>query len=63
MTPIQKHQFIRVLDVILIGPLMIYAAQKGQLSLTVRNALLFFGVSTIIYNGRNYLLQRAYKDE
>lgn len=62
MTPEQlqatmgKTQTIRVLDVVLIGPLMIW----GGVALAERNVLAggllgLFGVLTVWYNGRNWL--------
>jgi hypothetical protein len=48
-------QDIRLIDVFIIGPLLIYVGMKKELSLPVRVALLGFGAATIIYNGNNYL--------
>jgi hypothetical protein len=60
MTPyelnkVAKTQNIRLLDVFVLGPLMIYSsglipAQHAA----VRGAMFFFGVTTIGYNWRNY---------
>lgn len=52
-----KAQWIRVLDVILIGPLMV----AGGMSLTKKSPfwgvmLGAMGVGTVLFNGRNWLL-------
>ena len=48
-------QYIRLLDVFAIGPLMIYAGLKADsLPKWAKVALIFFGVTTIGYNARNY---------
>lgn len=57
-----KTQVVRVLDVILIGPLM----TLGGLSLKqsnpkLGNALVLFGLATSVYNGRNYAAVRDRK--
>jgi hypothetical protein len=48
-------QDIRLIDVFLLGPFLIYVGMKKELSLPIRLALLGFGAATIIYNGNNYL--------
>lgn len=53
---VAKAQWVRALDVILIGPLMVW----GGVTLAARHrlaggALVLFGVATVWYNGRNYL--------
>ena len=55
----QKAQWIRLLDVVLIGPLMSYGgAHLFRREPVLGAALTFLGASTIIYNGRNYLQVR-----
>lgn len=54
-----KTQTVRLLDVFLIGPVMIWAAVAPVVPRSVKLALLIFGVATIVYNGRNYLLNRT----
>lgn len=52
---IAKTQAIRLADVFIIGPVMIYAALGQRPPKALRAALLVFGVLTIWYNTRNYL--------
>lgn len=47
-----KSQRMRIFDVVVLGPLMIWGGAKaGGLGGT---ALAFFGVTTMFYNARNY---------
>jgi len=48
-----KTQAIRLLDVFVIGPLMIYGASKMPIG-PAAALLAVFGISTVIYNGVNY---------
>ena len=52
-----KPQGIRILDVWIIGPLMLYASTllPKEKDLT-RFALRSFGLVTIVYNARNYMV-------
>lgn len=60
MTPYEvsetaKSQAVRILDVIAIGPLMTWGGYTLRKQNPVAGAMLaFFGVSTILYNARNY---------
>jgi len=55
-----KAQNIRLLDVFVIGPVMVYATtQLGESNKTLGALLKIFGVATIVYNGRNYLIKRG----
>ncbi len=51
----EKTQYIRLADVFLIGPLMIYFSQAKDYSDISKGAMLAFGIGTILYNGYNYL--------
>lgn len=64
MDDVEKTQLIRILDVVGIGPLMIYAGAKTKEELPgwVRAALILSGITTIGYNGANYLKQREQDD-
>jgi hypothetical protein len=56
-----KAQIIRILDVAVIGPVMIYGGYKlSKMSKyeSLGYILMTFGVSTIGYNLRNYLIKQ-----
>jgi hypothetical protein len=48
-------QDIRLMDVFIIGPFLLYVSSKKELSPIVRLTLFTFGSLTILYNGNNYL--------
>lgn len=48
-------QDVRVLDVVIIAPFLIYVSMRKELSKPLRLMLLGLGVATLIYNGYNYL--------
>ncbi len=51
-----KTQQIRLLDVFVFGPLMMYVAmKKAKLTGLERVARAVVGIGTIVYNGNNYL--------
>ncbi len=53
-----------MLDVFLIGPLMIYGGvAPGPMPKPVRVGLLFFGTSTIVYNGANFWIEKGKNDD
>ena len=60
-----KSQNIRLIDVFLLGPLMIYLGWYGYKKMTnnqkilklMNIMLIFFGSTTITYNLRNYIAQ------
>lgn len=53
--PVVKSQPVRVLDMFVIGPLMIAGAVAAyHRSPIVAVPLVFFGVTTIVYNAVNY---------
>ena len=67
--PLVKSQSVRLLDVFLIGPIMVAGGMRLQKEWPGwAEALVFFGVSTIVYNARNYstvqvhLAAQAHKD-
>ena len=53
--PVGKTQSIRLLDVLVIGPAMIFAATRRRPPLWLSTAMVVMGAGTIIYNGLNYL--------
>lgn len=56
-TRLQKSQIIRLLDVFFLGPLMIWFALENvdPAAPMPAHLLAFFGLTTILYNGYNYL--------
>ena len=60
MNEISKTQEIRALDILALGPLLVWAAyQTGPLPRWTRCALLASGILTIVYNAENYRRQQA----
>jgi cellobiose-specific phosphotransferase system component IIB len=58
MTEFQKSQSIRLIDVFLLGPFMIYAGTKLP-NKTMQTIMIISGILTITYNGNNYLKNKA----
>jgi hypothetical protein len=56
-TGVQKSQYVRVIDVLLYGPYLIYLSLKKTYTFTYLEKvfLLFFGTTTITYNLRNLI--------
>ena len=51
-----KSQVVRVIDVVFIAPVMIYAGvTKSNLPIFVRISLALLGVATLFYNAQNYI--------
>lgn len=50
-----KTQTIRLLDVFVIGPTMIFVSVARNVHPFFKISLLVFGISTIYYNAKNYL--------
>lgn len=50
---VEKSQTVRALDVLIVGPFMLYAA--GKLRGTDQAVLTLLGFLTIAYNGANFL--------
>lgn len=49
-----KTQNIRILDIIVIGPLMIYFGHSYKPTNIFSLLLIFFGATTVTYNLKNY---------
>lgn len=54
-----KSQLVRFMDITVIGPILLYWAYKGKLSITERTILGLIGAGTLVYNGRNFLKNRG----
>ena len=52
---VQKSQWIRLADVAIIGPAMIYSAMQTRPPAWVRSGMVIAGVATILYNLVNFL--------
>lgn len=50
-----KSQYVRLLDVFVIGPVLIYAGTFKALPKYLRVFLIVVGILTILYNANNYL--------
>ena len=51
-------QDIRLIDVFVIAPFLLYVSSKKELSPMVRLTLLTFGSLTLLYNANNYLINK-----
>jgi len=49
------YQKIRLIDVFLIGPGLIYISYLQKKQVILSSAFLLTGISTILFNGKNYL--------
>ena len=56
-TGVEKTQYVRLIDVFLYGPYLVYLAMKQTYTFSVGEKifLLFFGTTTVSYNLRNLL--------
>ena len=59
VTEISKSQNIRLIDVFVLAPIMVYAGTFKTLPLWVRISLIGMGVATAVYNGKNFLQNKA----
>ena len=50
-----KSQSVRLADVFLYGPFMLYVAYKYDMSNKDKILLTSLGIGTIVYNARNYI--------
>ena len=50
-----RYQSIRLVDVFILAPAMIYASTFTQMPDYVRLILFVSGVATLIFNGKNYM--------
>ena len=58
------YQNVRIADVVLLAPLMVYAGFRAKdLHPAVRTALITAGVATFTFNANNYIqIEKAKKD-
>lgn len=50
-----KAQWVRLVDVFVLGPAMMYVANRATVSPFTKQFLWWSGLATIVYNGVNYL--------
>lgn len=56
MTEKEKSQRIRLVDMFLLGPFMIWFGIQAQaVPDLAKGVMVISGIATVIYNGRNYL--------
>lgn len=48
-------QDIRILDVVVVAPFLIYVSMRKELPRPIRLMLMGLGVATLLYNGYNYI--------
>jgi hypothetical protein len=51
-------QDIRLIDVFIIAPFLLYVSSKKELSPMIRLTLFTFGSLTLLYNANNYLINK-----
>ena len=59
---IVKPQWMRLLDVFVLGPFLIYSGSTKKMHPVIKVGLIAAGTGTIIYNGANYLKIRKFKN-
>jgi len=68
MEKIRQHYFVfdpqpvRILDVVFVAPVILYAGVKGNFSPFIKYSLIAIGVGTFVYNGINYLKNQNGED-
>jgi hypothetical protein len=68
MEKMRQHYFvfdpqpIRILDVVYVAPVILYAGVKGNFSPFIKYSLIAIGVGTFVYNGINYLKNQNGED-
>ena len=50
-----RYQAVRLIDVFVLAPAMVYASTYTQMPDYVRLILFVAGVATLVFNGQNYL--------
>ena len=54
---VEKGQFVRLVDVFILGPFMMWFGYQAKgIDDIYRYTMIIVGFLTIIYNGRNYLI-------
>jgi uncharacterized membrane protein len=60
----QKSQSVRLIDVVVIAPICVYAGVKYFKTMPkwLSISLITIGVATAVYNGRNYMINKNNND-
>jgi len=58
MNEFQKSQLVRIIDVTLLGPYMVYAGTKLPTKI-MQTTMIMAGILTITYNLNNYLKNKS----
>ena len=51
----QRYQYVRLVDVFVLAPAMVYASSFKSLPDYIRLILLVSGICTLVFNGINYI--------
>jgi hypothetical protein len=51
----KRYQFVRLIDVFVLAPTMVYASTFKSLPDYIRLILLVSGIATLVFNGINYV--------
>ena len=51
----KRYQFVRLIDVFVLAPTMVYASTFKSLPNYIRLILLVSGIATLVFNGINYV--------
>mgnify|MGYP003661782565 CR=1 FL=1 len=51
----KRYQFVRLIDVFVLAPTMVYASTFKNLPDYIRIILLVSGIATLVFNGINYV--------
>ena len=68
MEKVRQHYFVfdpqpvRILDVLFVAPVVLYAGVKGNFNPFIKYSLIAIGVGTFMYNGINYLKNQNGED-
>ena len=58
----QSYQFVRLIDVFVLAPTMVYASTFKSLPDYIRLILLVSGIATLVFNGINYVYIKKEKN-
>lgn len=62
LADMEKAQIIRVADVLVIGPSMLYAGFEKKMPSWLKSLMILIGAGTIVYNANNYLMIEKMKN-